>query len=119
MGPRSDKSYVYYTSRERYKPLLQQGIKIHEYQPSMMHAKILLVDDQWVSVGSANLDPRSFFHNDELNLCVGDRNLTEQVENFFKQKFNDSELVQFQTWKNRPVKERLIGRLANLMYWQL
>lgn len=119
MGPKSDKPYVYYTSRERYKPLLQQGIKIHEYQPSMMHAKIVLVDDQWISLGSANLDPRSFFHNDELNLCVSDRGLTQQVEEFFKQGFGNSELIQFQSWQKRPIKERLIGRFANLFYWQL
>ncbi len=119
MGPKSDKPYVYYTSRERYGPLLRQGIKIHEYQPSMMHAKILLVDDHWMSLGSANLDPRSFFHNDELNLCVSDGDLIQQVESFFTQGFGESELVQFQTWQQRPLKERLIGRLANLVYWQL
>ncbi|MEO1295724.1 MAG: phospholipase D-like domain-containing protein, partial [Cyanobacteria bacterium J06636_16] len=119
MGPKSDKFYVYCTSRERYEPLLQQGIKIHEYQPSMMHGKILLVDDQWVSLGSANLDPRSFFHNDELNVCVSDRGLTQQVEDFFLQGFSNSELVQFQSWQRRPIKERLIGHLANLVYWQL
>lgn len=119
MGPRSDKPYVYYTSRERYGFLLRQGIKIHEYQSTMMHAKILLVDDDWVSLGSANLDPRSFFHNDELNLCVSDRTLTQQIEMFFKAGFDDSELIQFQTWKKRPLKERLVGRFANLFYWQL
>ena len=119
MGPKSDKPYVYYTSRERYGPLLQHGIKIHEYQPSMMHAKILLVDDDWVSLGSANLDPRSFFHNDELNLGVAAPNLIQQVEDFFEQGFGDSELVQSQTWRKRPIKERLTGRLANLVYWQL
>lgn len=119
MGPKSDKPYVYYTSRERYAPLLEQDIKIHEYQPSMMHGKIMLIDDHWVSLGSANFDPRSFFHNDELNLCVSDRGLTQQVENFFKQGFERSELIQLPTWQKRPFKDRLVGRLANLAYWQL
>lgn len=119
MGPRSDKPLVYYVSRERYGALLQRSIEIYEYQPSMMHAKIILIDDQWVSLGSANLDPRSFFHNDELNLCTSDQNLVRSVEHFFKQGFDHSQLVQRQRWQQRPLRERLIGRLGNCFYWQL
>lgn len=119
MGPRSDKPYVYYVSRERYGALLEADIKIHEYQPSMMHAKIVLIDDCWVSLGSANLDPRSFFHNDELNLCTPDRKLIQQVEHFFQDGFAQSHLVQSPLWKKRPIKEKLVGRLVNCIYWQL
>lgn len=119
MGPDSDKPYVYYVSRERYGPLLRQGIKLHEYQPNMMHAKVMLVDRHWVSMGSANLDPRSFFHNDELNLCSNDDELVQQIEAFFQRAFEDSKRVQFQPWGDRPLLERLIGNSVNLFYWQL
>lgn len=119
MGPRSDKRYVYFVARERYGSLLRQGIKIHEYQPSMMHAKILLIDDNWVSLGSANLDPRSYFHNDELNLCTAAPDLVQSVETFFEQGFARSQLVQLADWQQRSRREMLIGRLWNFVYWQL
>ncbi|HSM81537.1 MAG TPA: phosphatidylserine/phosphatidylglycerophosphate/cardiolipin synthase family protein, partial [Nodosilinea sp.] len=67
MGAATDKTMVHLASRELYGPLLRAGVKLCEHQPSMMHAKFVLVDDDWVSTGSANFDPRSYFHNDELN----------------------------------------------------
>lgn len=119
MGPRSDKSYVYYTSRERYGSLLNLGVKVYEYQPSMMHGKVVLIDDNWVSLGSANLDPRSFFHNDELNLCVNTPHLLQSVEEFFQQGFEKSQRIRLKDWKKRPCKEKMIGQLGNFFYWQL
>ena len=99
MGPKADKFYVYCVSRERYLPLLKAGIKIHEYQPSMMHAKVVLMDDKWVSLGSANLDPRSFFHNDELNLCTNATDLIWDIEAFFEAGFGQSKLIRLQNWQ--------------------
>lgn len=119
MGPKSDKFYVYYTSRQRYGYLLSRNIQIYEYQPSMMHGKIVLIDNHWVSVGSANLDPRSFFHNDELNLCTNQAKLLSQVEDFFETGFEQSENIQPQQWQQRPLKEKIVGRLGNFFYWQL
>lgn len=119
MGPRSDKPYVYYVARERYAALLKQGIKLHEYQPSMMHAKIVLVDDQWVSLGSANLDPRSYFHNDELNLCTSAQSLTGAVEAFFEKGFSRCQLIQYADWQRRSLKQKILGKLWNIAYWQL
>lgn len=118
MGPKSDKPYVYYTSRERYGSLLKRNIRIYEYQPSMMHGKIVLIDGHWVSIGSANLDPRSFFHNDELNLCTDHRELISQVEDFFDRGFQESEEIHLETWSRRPVYGRAIGCLGNFFYWQ-
>lgn len=119
MGPKSDKPYVYYTARERYGPLLGRGIAIHEYQPSMMHGKAMLIDHHWVSLGSANLDPRSFFHNDELNLCHQSPQLIQHLEAFFEQGFERSQRVNVKDWRRRPWKQRFLGRLGNLAYWQL
>jgi cardiolipin synthase len=119
MGPKSDKAYVYYTARERYGALLKQGIQIYEYQPSMMHGKIILIDQHWVSLGSANLDPRSFFHNDELNLCTDQPALISQVEDFFVAGWYQSQRIELPDWQKRPYQERAIGRLGNFLYWQL
>ncbi|MBD2153687.1 phosphatidylserine/phosphatidylglycerophosphate/cardiolipin synthase family protein [Leptolyngbya sp. FACHB-16] len=114
----TDKPYVYFTSQERYGHLIKYGIKIYEYMPSMMHAKILLIDDCWVSLGSANLDPRSFYHNDELNLFTNDRSTIQGVESFFERAFTRSYAVNLKQWLHRPLGERIIGKLSNLLYWQ-
>ncbi|MDB9524722.1 phosphatidylserine/phosphatidylglycerophosphate/cardiolipin synthase family protein [Oscillatoria sp. CS-180] len=119
MGPKSDKPYVYYVSRERYPALLENDIEIYEYQPSMMHAKVILVDNDWVSLGSANLDPRSFFHNDELNLCTTMSYLIDKIETFFETGFSQSQRIRLKSWKQRPLKERVVGKLGNFFYWQL
>lgn len=119
MGPKSDKPPVYYVSRENYRSLLKQGIQIYEYQPSMMHAKIVLIDDQWVSLGSANLDPRSYFHNDELNLCCQTPEFIRQVDAFFETGFSRSQLIRFEDWQTRSPKQKLIGQLGSFFYGQL
>jgi cardiolipin synthase len=119
MGPHSDKFYVYYTSRKHYGKLLSSGVRLHEYQPSMMHAKVILVDHQWVSMGSANLDPRSFFHNDELNLATDDAQLIKRVEDFFQVGFEHSQMIQMTDWQKRPWQQKLWGSLFNIVYWQL
>lgn len=119
MGPKTDKPYVYYVSRERYGPLLKSGIHIYEHQPSMMHAKVILVDRQWGSMGSANLDPRSFFHNDELNICSSDRSLISHIETFFESAFQRSQKIQLNEWRDRPLHERAFGQIVSPFYWQL
>lgn len=119
MGPRNDKAYVYYTARQRYGKLLEQGIKIHEYQPSMMHGKSILVDNHWASLGSANLDPRSFFHNDELNLCNNAPALIQQLSAFFETGFSHSRLIRMEDWRKRPFKQKVVGGFGNFFYWQL
>jgi len=84
-----------------------------------MQGKIVLIDDHWVSIGSANLDPRSFFHNDELNLCTNQVDLIAQVEAFFQTGFSQSHEIKIKHWQERSAKERLVGRLGNFFYWQL
>lgn len=119
MGPRSDKAYVYFTCRERYGRLLEKGIKIYEYQPSMMHGKSILIDNHWASMGSANLDPRSFFHNDELNLCNNSPEIIQYLEDFFEKGFSRSQLIDIKRWQKRSLKQKIVGKIGNFSYWQL
>ena len=115
MGAATDKRMVHLASRELYGPLLQAGIPICEYQPSMMHAKFLLVDDAWVSTGSANFDPRSYFHNDELNVSGVYPALAQEVEQFFTSALPDSQCLTYADWQNRPRTEVVRGRAALLL----
>lgn len=117
---RSDKKPVYYASCEVYGPLLKAGIEIFEYQPSMIHAKMLMVDHTWVNIGSANLDYRSFLHNDELDILTDDAKLVRTIKHVFEKGFEASQKISFSQWKQRSlVKQRLIGNAVRLIQWQL
>jgi cardiolipin synthase len=84
----------------------------------MMHGKSILIDNHWASMGSANLDPHSFFHNDELNLCSNAPTIVHDLEAFFEHGFSNSHLVEIATWKNCPFSEKMMGLLGNFFYWQ-
>lgn len=118
MGKRNDKPYVYLSARELYGELLKAGVKIFEYQPNMMHAKLLLVDDRWVSHGSTNVDERSFFINDELNVSISDFDLASKMEQFLISSFANSLNVTFDRWRRRPLLQRIQGRIG-LLFRQL
>ncbi|WP_088889318.1 phospholipase D-like domain-containing protein [Leptolyngbya ohadii] len=116
---RNDKPPVYYASRERYQHLLPAGISIYEHQPSMIHAKLVLVDHDWISFGSANFDPRSFYHNDELNLAWFDPDFAPTIEEFFLETFEKSDRIEWSSWRKRPWWQKWIGRCFLLLRWQL
>ncbi len=117
---RTDKKPVYYASYEVYGSLLRAGIKIFEYQPSMIHAKMLIVDDKWVNMGSANIDYRSFLHNDELDIVTDSIELFDHVEKTFEQGFSRCEQIGLRQWKRRPwLKHRVLGNGVRLVQWQL
>jgi cardiolipin synthase len=121
MGKRCDKPFVRKAAYERYNQLIKGGISLYEYQPSMMHAKLVIMDDTWLTFGSANFDPRSLFQNDELNLTIKDHHqqLFSKIETFFEQAFSKSQLVTLSQWRKRKVSDRLIGRFWLLFFWQL
>lgn len=118
-GPHNDKKLVYYASVELFGELLKAGIQVYEHQPSMLHAKSIIIDDKWVSSGSANFDPRSFFHNDELNISTSDLQLVRHIDNLFLTGFDRSKLISITDWRTRPLWKRIIGRLVLFLQSQL
>ncbi|WP_019503498.1 phosphatidylserine/phosphatidylglycerophosphate/cardiolipin synthase family protein [Pleurocapsa sp. PCC 7319] len=117
---RSDKKPVYYASYEHYGRLLKGDVQIHEYQPSMTHAKLLLIDDRWATTGSANFDPRSFCHNDELDICSAQPELVKGIKSTFEKGFAQSKLVTYTDWKQRSlIKHRILGNIVDFFQWQL
>jgi len=118
VGPYNDHETVYRASRELYEELLEGDIPLFEYQPAMMHAKVLLAD-HWVSLGSTNFDPRSFFRNVELNVTVNDAALLDQVEGFFKQAFAKSERIDLTRWRKRHLAGQMLGRVSLMLRSQL
>ena len=103
-----------YAARQLYGELLNAGVQVCEYQPSMMHAKVMLIDGSWASTGSANFDPRSYFHNDELNVSTRSPRLVENLESFFAQAWENSHCLTLEEWRDRSISERIQGRLALL-----
>ncbi len=119
VGPHNDKKLVYYAVREGYRKLLKAGIEIYEHQPSMMHGKVLLIDDTFVGTGSTNLDPRSLFHNDELNLSLLEPKLAKFSNDFFLYGFSRSDRIELAEWKSRPLWQRCLGQFTLFFRWQL
>jgi cardiolipin synthase len=116
-GNHIDEKLVRPASRARWGPLLKAGVEIYEYQPTMYHTKLMIIDNDWTSIGSANLDDRSFKLNDEANMNVLDGAFAgEQID-----KFNDdlthSKQITYQVWRKRPISERLFEGFVSPWAW--
>jgi cardiolipin synthase len=105
-GRKSDHLLTRSTSRGGYGPLLKAGAAVYEYQPAMIHAKVLCVDELWTVVGSTNFDNRSFGINDEVNLAVRDAALAMRMESDMAADLEESRRVSLEEWRHRPVTER-------------
>jgi cardiolipin synthase A/B len=105
-GRKSDHMLTRSTSRAGYGELLKAGAEVYEYQPSMIHAKVMCVDELWVVVGSTNFDNRSFGINDEVNLAIRDANVAMRFENDMALDLDQSRRISLDEWKHRPVTER-------------
>jgi len=101
-GAHIDKEPVRQAGRSAYDELLEGGVKIFEYQRTMLHAKTLVVDGTWATVGSINFDNRSFTLNDELNLSVWDEPTARKLEEHFKIDLEDAQLLTLDEWRSRP-----------------
>ena len=118
-GPIIDTDVVRRASRATWGPLLAAGAEIYEYQPTMYHCKVLIVDGLLVSVGSTNFDPRSFRLNDEANLNVYDAAFAAAQTSVFNRDVAQSRRITLEEWNNRPFHEKVMEHAANLFGEQL
>lgn len=118
-GPILDAQIVRRASRALWGPLLEAGVAIYEYQPTMYHTKVMLVDDHWISVGSTNFDDRSFRLNDEANLNVLDPEFGRAQARVFADDLASSRRITLEEWRRRPLWERVQERWAKLLRSQL
>ena len=102
-GDVTDAPPVKYASREVYDQLLSWGIEIHEYQPTMMHVKTIVVDGILSIFGSANFDNRSLELNDELNVAVWSRGLAARLTEDFEKDLRSSNKLELETWRQRSL----------------
>jgi cardiolipin synthase len=107
-GQHADHTLTRSSGRSIYGDLLKSGAEIYEYEPSMIHAKITVVDGVWSVVGSTNLDNRSFGINDEINVAVLDPGVAQILTRDFEQDASQAKRITLQDWNNRGVFERLL-----------
>ena len=108
-GRITDQRWVRLASRRMWGELLRAGVRIHEYRPAMMHAKVLIVDELWTVLGTTNIDNRSFEHNDEINLAMRDPELAARLLQDYERDVQDSEEVTLERWQRRPLWEKVVG----------
>jgi cardiolipin synthase len=118
-GEHIDSDAVRHASRAKWGPLLAAGAVIAEYQPTMYHCKVMIVDRRMVSVGSTNFDNRSFSLNDEATLNIMDAGFAAQQTEVFEQDLAQARQITLAQWQQRPWYERLNERAASLMGSQL
>jgi cardiolipin synthase len=109
-GKNTDSDAARFASKECWGPLLLAGIGIWEYDPTMFHNKMLIVDGELVSVGSTNFDLRSFRLNDEASLNVYDRAFATRMTEVFERDLKPTQRYTYQTWQKRSLKEKLFEK---------
>jgi cardiolipin synthase len=118
-GEFTDVPIVRQASRWHYELLLRRGIRIFEYQPTMMHAKTMVVDGAWTTIGSSNFDDRSFRLNDEVNINIYNDDLAAQMETMFHADLARSEEVTLRKWFRRGWLDKTKEKLAGVFRPQL
>jgi cardiolipin synthase len=101
-----------YAARSHYKELLAAGVRIFEWHEALMHAKTAVIDSQWASIGSTNLDWRSFVHNYEADVIVYHAGFARELEQLFQRDIAASEEIDARQWRRRGVRERLMEWFA-------
>ena len=97
-----------------YDKMAEAEIRIFEYDQTMLHAKVMLVDDAWANVGSSNFDSRSFDHDLEVNVSVSDSGLVSELETHFHDDAASSVEFDLDLWRRRPMRKRAFEAVAAL-----
>ncbi|MHB1186334.1 cardiolipin synthase [Thiobacillus sp.] len=114
----TDSWAVFHAGRAHYSKLLRAGVKIYERRGAVMHSKTASIDGVWSTIGSTNLDWRSFLHNDELNAAILGREFARQMDAMFARDLAESDAIDLERWEQRSLILRLkegVARIAE--YW--
>ena len=107
-----DHAFVRQASRATWGRLLRAGVQIYEYQPALLHAKTMVIDSRWATVGSTNLDPRSMALSQEINLVVYNRAFARRMEEVFAADLAHAKPITYDDWRRRGVSGRLFELLV-------
>ena len=114
----TDSWLIFNAGRSHYAEVLRSGVKIYERRDALLHAKTAIIDGVWSTIGSTNLDWRSFLHNDEVNAVVLGQEFGAQMEAMFDIDLAASDLITLRAWKQRPIDNRVKEVAARMWeYW--
>jgi cardiolipin synthase len=108
VGDKTDVKTTWYAGRTYYEKLLEGGVKIYEYQPTMIHSKCVVVDGMWSDIGSMNFDNRSLSFNNESLLLALDRRIGAQMDSIFMDDLKWSKEIKLDEFKKRPLSGRIL-----------
>lgn len=111
----SDATFVMLASKVYQKPLLKHGVKVYKYTPGFLHQKVMIVDDQFAIVGSANFDCRSMFINFEISTITNDKTFINEMAEMLEKDYSQSEQLTLKEFNNIPLSEKIVTRGANLL----
>jgi cardiolipin synthase A/B len=110
----SDSAVVFHAGRSHYSTLLKAGVKIYERRGALLHSKTAIIDGVWSTVGSTNLDWRSFLDNDEINAVILGREFAQQMQAMFARDLEASEVIDLESWERRPLSFRFKEWMARV-----
>ena len=114
----TDSGLVFHAGRSYYDDLLSNGVKVYERREALLHAKTAVIDGVWSTIGSTNLDWRSFLHNDELNAVVLGPEIGAQMEAMFEHDLAESNAITLEEWRRRSLLARVKERVSRMWaYW--
>jgi cardiolipin synthase len=112
----TDNWLVFHAGRSYYKELLGAGVKIYERRDALLHSKTAIIDGVWSTIGSTNLDWRSFLYNDEVNAVILGQEFGTQMQAMFEKDLASSSPITLEQWDERPIGMRLKELIAQV--WQ-
>lgn len=117
-GEHSDAPMLLYASRSFYGELLAAGVHIYEIRDKMLHAKTAVIDGVWSTVGSSNLDYRSFIHNDEVNVVIVSEEFARKMEGLFRHDLANADAIRLSEWQKRSFIDRIKEVVSRtVLYW--
>ena len=114
----TDSSLAQYAGEYYYHDLLESGVKIYKRRNALLHAKTLVIDGAWSTVGSTNMDFLSFSTNDEVNAVILSREFALAMEKMFARDLAESDQVRWEEWKRRPLRIKIREWFSHLLaHW--
>ncbi|NOR86240.1 MAG: cardiolipin synthase [Bacteroidales bacterium] len=110
-----DSAFIQYSARSYVQQLLKNDIKVYFYLKGFIHAKVILIDDTFSMLGSANFDYRSFYQNFEINTLIYDREINKKLVAQFQIDKNDSKQIHLSRWRKRPIRDKIFESIARLL----
>jgi cardiolipin synthase len=107
-----DHNLVRQASRSKFGRMLKAGVEIYEYRTGLLHSKTMVIDSVWTTVGSTNLDNRSFALNDELNVVTYSQAVARRMEQVFYEDLEHAKRIEYGRWSRRGLVDRFLEMLA-------